>query len=216
MKLLRRREDAKEPNTIEASCIHLGQIAEGDSMGRPGVRVDIGAPRSVLGQKELNRILSQVGRHSIPISKSKRRYRFADAVYSSLGTVEIPLETPNGIPLMSVGLDIVSADVPALLDLDILDSESLFADTMTNRLVKRVVTSEPDEPLRYVDEWSVPLTRFDHHVYAKMSFPRSIFCSRAQLNKLHRRFAHPAATRLYNLLRPFPARRDLGRKLRVC
>ncbi len=90
------------------------------------------------------------------MSKSKRRYRFADAVYSSLGTVELPLATPNGLPLIYVSLDIVCANVPALLGLDILDSESLFADTVTNRLVKRVVTSDPDEPLRYVDEWSAP------------------------------------------------------------
>ncbi len=121
-------------------------------MGRPGVCVDIGAPRFVIGREELNRILPQVGRHSIPKSKSKGRYRFPDAVYSSLGTVELPIATPNGIPLIYVGLDIVSADVPALLGLDILGSESLFADTVTNRLVKRVVTSEPDEPFRYVDE----------------------------------------------------------------
>ncbi len=34
-----------------------------------------------------------------------------------------------------------------------------------------------------------------------MIFPRSIFFTRALFTKLHRQFAHPAATRLYNLLR---------------
>ncbi len=105
--------------------------------------------------------------------------------------MELPLATPDGIPLIYVSLDIVSADIPALLGLDVLDSESLFADTVTYRLVKRVVTSERDEPLLYVDEWYMPLKRFDHHVYAKMSFLRSIFVTRAQLDKLHRQFAHP-------------------------
>ncbi len=75
-------------------------------------------------------------------------------MYTSLGFVELLLATPDVIPLIYVSLDIV--DVPALLGLDVLDSEALFADAVTNRLVKRVVTSEPDEPLRCVDEWSVP------------------------------------------------------------
>ncbi len=37
-----------------------------------------------------------------------------------------------------------------------------------------------------------------------MSFPRSIFFTRAQLMKLHGQFAHPTATRLYNILRRAP------------
>ncbi len=99
-------------------------MPKGDSKGRPRFCVDIGAPRSVIGRKELNRILAQVGRHSIP-----------DAIYSSLGSVELPIATPDCIPLIYVNLYIVSADVPALVGLDILDRESPFEDTVANRLV---------------------------------------------------------------------------------
>ncbi len=60
--------------------------------------------------------------------------------------MELPLATPDGISLIYASLDVVSVDVPALLGLGVLDSESLFDDTVTNRLVKRVVTAEADEP----------------------------------------------------------------------
>ena len=98
-------------------------------------------------------------------------------------------------------MDIVSVDVPALLGLDVLDGEGLYADNVTNRLVHRQVISRPGELLFYKDRWSVPLVRHDNHLCAKMRFPRSTFYTTAQLQKMHRQFAHPSAGKLYSLLK---------------
>ena len=96
-------------------------------------------------------------------------------------------------------MDVVPVDVPALFGLDVLDSESLYADNVTNRLVHRFVSSCSNDPLEYDDIWSVPIIRRDSHLYALMSFPESIFYTNAQLLKLHRNFAHPSAQKLYKL-----------------
>ncbi len=82
--------------------------------------MDIGAPTSVMGRKERNRIISSIRKHKLPMAKSRRRFRFADAVFESLATVELPLATQHGFPPIVLEMDIVSADKPALLGLDVL------------------------------------------------------------------------------------------------
>ncbi len=49
------------------------------------------------------------------------------------------------IPLL---IDIVSAIIPALLPLDILDSEQLYAENVSKNLTRREVRSNPGGPLR--------------------------------------------------------------------
>ena len=115
--------------------------------------------------------------------------------------IEILLETPSTWRDIPVLMDIVPVDVPALLGLDVLDSEQLYACNVTNRLVHRAVLSRPGEPLQYEDRWSVPLTRQNGHLYARMRFMNYTFYTTAQLQKLHRQFAHPSAGKLYNLLK---------------
>ena len=60
--------------------------------------------------------------------KSHKKFRFADASFESLGRVKIPLVTPSGVPPVYFTLDVVSANVPVLLGMDVLDSEDLVAD----------------------------------------------------------------------------------------
>ncbi len=151
---------------------------------------------SFIGVKELRRVMSAMKRPDPDISKSRRQFRFGDAFYKSYGTVLMHLATPDNIPPIPVMMDIVPADIPALLGLDVLDKENLYADTVTNRLVKRIITSHPPASLRFSDQWSMPLTRFDNHVYAPMEFPTAVLYTRPELQKLHRHFAHPAPTRL--------------------
>ena len=98
-------------------------------------------------------------------------------------------------------MDIVSVNVPALLGLDVLDSEELIADNVTNRLIHRHVVSRAQGLIKYDDKWSMPLQRHDNHLYAAMSFPQYLFYSTVQLEKMHRQFAHPSASKLFNLLK---------------
>lgn len=53
--------------------------------------------------------------------------------------VEISLATPSGVLDISVLMGIVPVNLPASLRLDVFDSENLYADNVTNRLVHREV-----------------------------------------------------------------------------
>eukprot|EP00171_Calliarthron_tuberculosum_P003553 IDg3553t1 len=151
------QRSSKDLSIVEAPHIDLKRILHTQSNVSPSFCVDIGAPSSVIGWKQLHRINSQIGRRSIPIANYTRRSRFIDSVYKSLGSVCLALATPEGVQNIHVTLDIVSADVPALLGLEVLDSECLYADTVTKRLVNRIVISVPGEYLEYVDNWHMLL-----------------------------------------------------------
>ena len=161
------------------------------------------------------------------LNSSHNRFRFADTTFKSLGTVTIPLAAPAGIKPIPVVLDIVDADIPALLGLDVLDKESLVADTVTNLLTKRTLLRLQNGQHRYRDEWSIPLLRSrSRHVYAEMDFTPSTFFTRAQLTKIHRQFFHPSAEKLFKLLhraRPDEATpealkilKDIGKRCDPC
>ena len=103
--------------------------------------------------------------------QSTNRFRFGDMSVKSLEMVEIDLEVPSPRRSIPVLMDIVPVDVPALLGLDVLDSESLYADNVTNGLVQRVVLSKPGESFQFKEVRSIPLLRCDGHLYARMKFP---------------------------------------------
>lgn len=104
-------------------------------------------------------------------------------------------------------MDVVSADVPALHGLDVLDKESLIVETVTNRLTKRMLLSGPknedDMPLAdvVVDKWWVLSLRYAGHINNSISLTSPTFFARNQLHKLHRQFVHTSSEKLYNQLK---------------
>ena len=116
-----------------------------------GFCVDIGAPRSVIGKKELNRILNALGVRKISRKRSANRFRFADTNINSLGQVVLPLDTPAGVKPVFVTLDVVNGDIPALLVMYVLDRESLTPDTVCNRLSKRINVTGTELQHVYID-----------------------------------------------------------------
>ena len=113
--------------------------------------VDIEAPRSVIGERQLKHILKKTQNHAIPRMMSNNYFKFGDVPVRSLGMVELHLKTPAPRRPIPVLMDIVPVDVPALLSLDVLDAECLYADNITNRIVHRIVISNPGDPLRCHD-----------------------------------------------------------------
>ena len=100
----------------------MSVLASETKSRRPiGLCCDTGAPKSVVGTKELNRIFSALGMHRRKLQGSHHRFRFADITFESRGRVSLTLRTPPGIPAVIVELDVVEADIPALLGMDILD-----------------------------------------------------------------------------------------------
>lgn len=114
-------------------------------------------------------------------------FRFGDTYYNSLGTIMIRIPTPDYTFLL-IPVDIVNADVPLLLGLDLLDHHNLYADNTEKKLVCK----------KY--KWSIPIIRQDGHLYITWKMKQNYY-TRAELHKLHYHFHHPSASKFYNLLR---------------
>ena len=187
---------------VDCSSIFAADLRKEYRSSHPlGFCVDIGAPKSVAGKREINRLLATLGNHHRQIRPSSNRFRFGDETFESLGKISLPLATPRGAPRILVDFDIVQADVPALLGMDVLDREELVADTVFHRLAHRAAYDIEDGRKMYVDFWFIPLKRsISRHVYAPVDPGIRTNFTRAQLHKLHRQFYHPSADKLFNLL----------------
>lgn len=117
----------------------------------PAFYVDIGAPRSIIGLRQLDLVLNHLRKPDIPFIKSHYSFRFGDVTVQSLGTIEIALENPSPWRPITAIMDVVPVDVPAFLGLDVLDAEQLHADNVTNRLVHCEVLSRKKDTLKYKD-----------------------------------------------------------------
>ncbi len=118
-----------------------------------------------------------------------------------MGVIKLPLKTPPGVADIFVDFDIVQADVPALLGMDVLDREGLVADTVFNRLARRSSVEVGSGTAAYIEEWFIPLIRSPiAHVYTSIEKATRSHFTRAQLHKLHRQFFHPSSRKLYNLI----------------
>ena len=109
------------------------------------------------------------------------------------------LEIPGYIPDIPVFMDVVPVNVLALLGLYVLDSHSLLPDNIPNRPWNRIIVSQ--NPVQFIDEWSVQTMRAGDHLYVPLKAPLQSFYTVAQLRKIHKQFAHLAARRLYELLK---------------
>ncbi len=160
----------------------------------PGFCVGIEAPRSVVGRPKLNSILRNMKKIHIPHISSNNSFRFSDVTAKSIEMVEIELLTPPYVHYIPVLMDIVPADVPVLLGLDVLDVEILYTDNVTNRLAHRKILSRRGDAVRYKDILHVPLQRLENHLYPRMSFLQHTFYTTAQLSRMRRNFPHTSAT----------------------
>lgn len=98
--------------------------------------MDIGAPKSVVGKREARRILQLLGRRKWNLFPCFNRLIFEDAICDSLGAMSIPLAVPsNEVPIQET-MDVVDADIPPLLGMDILDAESVTPCTVSNIPIK--------------------------------------------------------------------------------
>ena len=169
----------------------------------PGFLVDIGAPKSVIGKKKLKYLSCTAGTNHVSLlRKSYNRFRFANETFDSIGMLTLFLDTPTGIPPMPVEIDIVIADFPPLLGLDVLDREKLIPDIAYNVLAKRHRAKTEKNETVYIEDWCVPMWRSpSRHCYVSMGLDFDTNFTRAQLHKLHLQLHHPSAGKLYNLLR---------------
>ncbi len=183
------------------NCSHIHLFRTGPISQIRGFFVDIGASRSIIGQKQLTHVLKRLVRSDISRIRSNNSFRFGGVTVPSLGIIKLNLKVQVAMRPIPVLMGLVPVDVPALLGLLVLVSEQLYACNVANRLIHRKILSKPGQPLMYEDSWFVPLQRYESHLYAPMSFRKHTFYSTAQFLKLHKKFAHPSASNLYSLLK---------------
>jgi hypothetical protein len=93
---------------------------------------DTGAPLTCSGKLAADQACEKLG---VPfeLKPSRRSFRFGNSLRESLGTVKLPLPTPDGI--FSLQLDVVDLDVPLLIGLDTLDKLQAYVNNVNNSLV---------------------------------------------------------------------------------
>ena len=140
---------------------------------RSRICIDTSAPSSVIGLPQLRRIMRLHDRSRQPGLPSNRTLQFGDTIAPSIGMIEVMIDTPHNVELIHAVKDIVDVNILPLLIHDDMDGHGMLADSVSNNLWKRTVLSW--KPLRLRDEWSVPLRRDQHHLYAKMPVLRHSF-----------------------------------------
>lgn len=151
-----------------------------------GICLDTGAQKSVFGSKQASAYL-KLARTDFSPKPSRYAFRFGDGFYKSLGTISVLVPTPNG-KCLEMCIDVVEANVPMLVGLDILDKENLLADNTSNMLVHRR------------KGWKMPLVRKNGHLYFQWNYA-DIHYTERELEKLHLHFYHPSTGKLFNLIR---------------
>jgi len=160
-------------------------LLSSDAGGFQGVCLDIGAQRSVVGRKQAMAYCRKLGKKFHP-KQSKFAFRFGNEVFASLGTIPVRIPTPDG-SFLGLDMDVVEANIPMLVGLDVLDREKLVADNVQNKLVAKH------------RGWSLPITRKLGHMYVEWDFSSALY-TKSELQKFHRHFYHPSVNKLFNLI----------------
>lgn len=100
--------------------------------------------------------------------------------------IRIPIK---GHRIIKLNVDVLPADVPFLIGIDVLDKYKLYPNTVENKLCG---------PQLDID---IPLTRKHGHVYLEWSKNERILFTKKELIKLHHNFSHLASDKLLNLLK---------------
>lgn len=151
-----------------------------------GACIDTGAQRCVIGKPQATAYTLQ-HRVQLKLNPSRTVFRFGDGEFSSLGTMPIRLPTPDGSTI-NMRADVVRADIPLLLGLDLLDKERLMPNNVLNLL-------------QHHDHCcSISVTRKFGHMYVCWSSKEVLF-TRSELLKLHRHFRHPSQSKLWALIK---------------
>ncbi len=147
--------------------------------------IDTGAERCVIGYRQAKAYCAYTGT-TFCIRPSNASTRFGDGSHTSIGTMPVRIPTPDGSFIVG-DFDVVKADVPMFIGLDLLDNYSLVANNVRNELQSEL------------QGWSMPLTRNLVHMYITWDASHTLF-KLSELTKLHRHFHHPSSKKLNNLI----------------
>ena len=126
-----------------------------------GACLDSGAQQSVIGKTQAKAYCTLTGT-KMKLRPSMKAFRFGDGVFNSLGTIHIRIPTPDG-SFLFLDIDVVQANVPMLVGLDILDRYYLVPDNVENLLVNKKAN------------WKMPITRKFGHLYLEWDFSEVLY-----------------------------------------
>ena len=163
-----------------------------------GICMDNGAQKSVSGINAYLRYCKHA--HVTPsLVPSKDHFKFGVDGYASLGTADIRMPIDEQGNFLEFPINVTNADVPMLFGLDLMKELGWYTNEVENTFCK-------DEPYPL----TVPLVFKKGHLYLEWPDYVILF-TKMELEKLHRRFAHPSAEKLTNLLqRADPLRCEPG------
>ncbi len=149
--------------------------------------VDTGAQTTVIGLRQAKAYCRFMGIKFKPM-KSNHRYKFGEDKQDSIGSIYIRIPLISN-KMIQIKVDVVRANVPFLIGLDLLDEFKLYVNTVTNQLIA------PNLNL------ATPLVRKLGHIYLEWNKEDKILYTKQELVRIHRHFSHPATDKLLNLLK---------------
>ncbi len=151
-----------------------------------GACIDTGAEQSVVGKPQAKAYCIQ-HRIAYKLLPSSTIFQFGDGCYKSLGKLRVRIPIANGSFIFGK-IDVVPANIPLLIGLDILDSQGIFANNVDNVLCCPSLG------------WTTPIIRKRGHLYLCWT-SKDILYTKTELIKLHRHFYHPSTDKLMNLIK---------------
>lgn len=151
-----------------------------------GACADTGAQKSVCGLAQA-KAYCRARRRPFKLLPSPYSYKFGDGVRTSMGMLQVRLHIQQGF-FLSFWIDVVDADIPLLLGLDLLDEHKLVADNVDNVLISKV------------GGWRVPITDAHGHLFVRWDLYQVPY-TRTELERLHLHFFHPSTQKLLALLK---------------
>lgn len=117
-------------------------------------------------------------------------------MYQSLRTVVLELHTLQGVAIIPVEMDMMSANLPAFLRLNLMDPQSPMPCILRDSLVKQVLKNG-----KPTDWLSTKLTQAESaHLFDRLQLPKITSSTRFHLSKLYRQFLHRSSEKLFNLI----------------
>ena len=150
-----------------------------------GAVMETGAQKSVIGMKQAS-AYCRYQKFDFPSVSSRAKFRFGVTVLPSGTMLHLFFATPGRLKIIRV--DIVDANIPLLIGLDILDEYSWNVLSVQNQL--HSVT----------ESWIMDLSRRGGHVTVEWDEFFYQFYSHEQLQKLHLHLMQPSSEKLFNLI----------------
>lgn len=159
-----------------------------------GACIDSGADKSVMGYEQARDYCTSKDAN-LDLVASPLRFKFRNSTHRSEGTMEVRIQI-TGEAYIAVNTDVVRADLPPLIGLEILSGHTLilnFADRSLQQLGQ---------------DWKIPMKFSNGHVF--LQWPTLHICfPKAELERLNQNFLHPSTGKLFALLRrALPAEAD--------